>query len=142
VGPALLLQREALLQVVRLVDLGIEQHHRVNGISPSDAVNALQAMLHRAAPLALAEVEALRQSDVRAMAEMSPSNKSRKDEIDAHQAAVILGCSPRQVTRQARSLNGWGGSQGKPWRFSRADIEAYRAARIDHDNQKETPHDA
>jgi hypothetical protein len=129
IGSAVLLQREAVLLVTTLVERGIAQHRQVNGIPPSPVVLSLQAMLKRAATLAHTEVEERRRSDVREMAAMSPSNKSRKDEIDAHEAASILGCSTRQITRQAHSLGGWGGSQGKPWRFSRAEVETYKAER-------------
>lgn len=131
IGPAVLLQREAVLQTSRLIDLGIAQHRRVHGIEPSAAVHALQSLFQKASELALAEVEALRHSDVQAMAEMSPSKKPRNDEIGAREAAEILRLSPRQVTRIAPSLSGTGGSQGKPWRFSRADVESYRAAQQD-----------
>jgi len=126
IGGAVLLQREAVLLVTRFVDLGIEQHRKVNGISSSPPVQQMQTLLHRAAPLALEELQALRRSDVQAMAEMSPLNKPRKDEIGAREAADILSLSPRQVTRIASSLSGTGGSQGKPWRFSRAEVESYK----------------
>lgn len=131
----MLLQREAVTLVARLVDVGIKQLQASSGIDMPAHVLATRAALHRAAAVALAEAEARRHSDVQA--ETRRASWNLEEAIGVIEAADILGCSRRQVTRLARSLNGWGGHQGKPWKFHRDEVERYAELRR---NQSPTNH--
>ena len=121
-GSALMLQRGGLVLAARFIEYGIKQHELVNGIHPSADVKLLLALTTEAVAGARAEIERGR-LDVQAKA---PRAHSKEDAIGATEAAEILGCSRRHITRIATSLNGWGGGKGKAWRFSRAEIYNYK----------------
>lgn len=127
IGSAVLLQREAVLLVAELVNLGVHQLQQVNGISASPNVVKVQKILAHAATLTRDNLARPRRLDGQVVPVAAPSISG--DTIGVAAAAVILRRSRRQTIRLARTLNGWGGSQGKAWSFSRAAVETYAAER-------------
>ncbi|MCU1613518.1 MAG: hypothetical protein JWO98_1058 [Frankiales bacterium] len=125
-GSAVLLRGPAVLHVQRLVEVGIRETHRRDGIRPSlGLVDVLQALTTAADALRMSGSghDDVARGDDSAQSEMTAP-------IGTREAAVLLGITPRQTQRIARSLGGHR-APGGAWTFARDEVEAYANYRME-----------
>ena len=119
-GPAVLLQGPAVLHVQRVVEAGIRETFRRDGIPASPG---LMDVLHALTVAAdQVRMSASGQDDVAARALSAQSQTTAP--IGTKEAAALLGYTPRHTQRIARSLGGHR-APGGAWTFARDEVEAY-----------------
>jgi len=129
-GSAVLLQGPAVVDVWRLVALGVRAAHR-DGIGLA-RVDHLQAVLAAAA----AEVRATSEPGQRDVAQVpTRATCDPSEPLTTREVAAMLGLSPRQTQRMARTLDARRLRSGRLI-FDRGAVQAYLA---DHHSRKATP---
>jgi len=129
-GSVVLLQGPAVLDVWHLVALGVRAAHR-DGIGLA-RVDHLQAVLAAAA----AEVRATSECGHGDVAQLPAGALSDPSEpLTTGEVATMLGLSPRQTQRMARTLDARRLRSGRLL-FDRGAVDAYLA---DHHSRKATP---
>jgi hypothetical protein len=134
-GSAVLLQGLAVVDVYRLVALGLQVVRQRDGITPPTRLRALERTL-AAASEEFRRVSPPRHDDVAPAAEVALSDPVRR--LTTAQAAVILGLSVRQVQRLAPDI---GTRCGRVFVLDQGAVEAYaaeRAAEGKRDGMRET----
>ena len=123
-APGVVLVRgAALLRVARIAAQGARSTNKLDGIALDSATRSDLAVLVTEARHVMSDVG---RSDVREVVDESESD--RADDMDAGQAAEVLGVSRRQVVRIAADLGGRRGP-GRVHVFDRAAVVAYAMER-------------